>query len=239
ILQLKELQDAPIEDYPADVQHEHRVFMEFIDSYPGLLACLMDGKEEDIIHVGELAGKEASGAQGDDIKTPKFAILEWLMPRGQPLILPLSWNIKLDCGFNHDITSRLLFPVGLDQSDIETKQSLKSSEIAVSGDQWPMFSYAGHKYDPDNPWKNLLRSGILIFVSFKHVFMSPSLVDKEKKATWAHNAYLHDMKSITKDSLAYIATQIQFALSSSSYHSILYLLEEPNEIKEVTDLMMW
>ncbi|KAG1811298.1 hypothetical protein EV424DRAFT_1473744 [Suillus variegatus] len=250
ILRLEELQDTPIEDYPADVRHKHRVFMELIDSYPGLLAHLTDGEEEDIIHMGELV--RVSGAQGDDTKTLKSAVLEWLMPRGQPLIPPLSQNIKLDHGFNHDVTSRLLCPAGLDWSDVGTKHSLKSGEITVSGDQWPMFLYAGYKYDPDDPWKNLLRSEILIF-GFKHVFTSPSSVDKELKATCAGNAYLHGMKSVTKGSLAYIATQIQFSLSSSSifsrtdtvtdsdnfYYSILDLLEDPDEIKEVTDLMTW
>ncbi|KAG1846651.1 hypothetical protein F4604DRAFT_1594912, partial [Suillus subluteus] len=67
------------------------------------------------------------------------------------------------------------------------------------------------------------------------------------------NAYLHGMKSVTKGSLAYIATQVQFSISSSSvfsctdtvtdsknfYHSILNLLEDPDEIQEVTNLMMW
>lgn len=36
------------------VRREHRVFMQLIDSYPGLLARLTDGEEEDIISVGEL-----------------------------------------------------------------------------------------------------------------------------------------------------------------------------------------
>ncbi|KAG1806368.1 uncharacterized protein HD556DRAFT_1428517 [Suillus plorans] len=199
ILRLEELQDTLIEDYPADVRCEHRVFVELIDSYSGLLARLTDGEEEDIIHVGELLGKGASG-------TLKSAVLEWLMPREQPLIPPLSQNIKLDCGFNHEVTSRLLCPTGLDWSD-----------------------------------------------GFKHVFTSPSSVNKEPKAMRSGNAYLHGMKSVTKGSLAYVATQIWFALSSSSvfsrtdtvtdsenfYHSILDLLEDPDEIKEVTDLMMW
>ncbi|KAG1887522.1 uncharacterized protein F5891DRAFT_1132144 [Suillus fuscotomentosus] len=252
ILRLEELQDTSIEDYPADVRREHRVFMELIDSYPGLLARLTDSEEEDIIHVGELLGKGASGARGDDTKTLKSAVLEWLMPRGQPLILPLSRNIKSDRGFNHEVTGRLLCPAGLDWSDVETKQALKSGETAVSGDQWPVFLYAGYHYDPDDPWKGLLRSEILTF-GFKHVFTSPSSVDKEPKATRSGNAYLHGMKSVTKGSLAYIATQIRFALSSSSvfsrtdtvtdsdnfYHSILDLLEDPDEIEEVDDLMTW
>ncbi|KAG1867317.1 hypothetical protein F4604DRAFT_1881629 [Suillus subluteus] len=238
ILQLEELQDSPIEDYPAEV------FMELIDSYPGLLARLTDGEEEDIIHVGELLG--------DDTKTLKSAVLEWLMPRGQPPIPPLSQNIKLDHGFNHKVTGRLLCPTGLEWSNAETKQSLKSSETAVCGDQWPIFLYTGYDYDPDDPWKGLLRSEILIF-GFKHVFTSPSSVDKEPKATRSGNAYMHGMKSVTKGSLAYIAMQIRFSLSSSSvfsrtdtvmdsenfYHSILDLLEDPDEIEEVADLMTW
>ncbi|KAG1869689.1 hypothetical protein C8R48DRAFT_597520 [Suillus tomentosus] len=261
ILRLEELQDSPIEDYPADVRQEHRVFMELINSYPGLIDRLTNSGEEDIIHVGELAirhtyclqlGKGASGARGDDTKTLKSAVLEWLVPRGQAVIPPLSRNIKSDRGFNHEVTGALLCPAGLDWSNVETKQNLKSSEITVRGDQWPIFLYARSEYDVENPWKGLLRSEILIF-GFKHVFTSPSLVDREPKATRSGNAYLHGMKSVTKGSLAYIATQVRFALSSSSvfsrtdtvtdsenfYHSILDLLDDPDEDEEVTDLLTW
>ncbi|KAG0694063.1 hypothetical protein DFH29DRAFT_985362 [Suillus ampliporus] len=237
--------DSPIENYPADDCQEHRVFMELVVSYPGLLDCLINGKEEDIIHVGELLGKGASGARGDDTKTLKSAILKWLVPRGQAVIPPLSQNIKSDREFNHEITSALLCPTGLDWSNAD-------GETAVCGDQWPMFLYAGYIYDPENPWTGLLRSEILIF-GFKHIFTSPSSVDKETKATCSGNAYLHGMRSVTKGSLAYIAMQVWFSLSSSSvfshtdtvmdsknfYHSILDLLEDPDESEEVVDLMMW
>ncbi|KAG2131482.1 hypothetical protein BD769DRAFT_1627750 [Suillus cothurnatus] len=258
ILRLEDLREFSIEDYPVDVRQEHRVFMELIDSYPGLLDCLTNGEEEDIIHLGELMGKGASGVRGDDTKTLKSAILEWLIPRGQALIPPLSQNIKSDRGFNHEVTGALLCPAGLDWLNAETKQSLKSSETVVRGDQWPMFLYAGYVYNPEDPWTGLLRSEILIFIrffwqGFKHIFMSPSSIDKEPKATCSGNAYLHGMKSITKGSLAYIATQIQFSLSSSCifsctdtvtdsenfYHSILDLLQDPDESEEVVDLMMW
>ncbi|KAG2364137.1 hypothetical protein BDR07DRAFT_1450443 [Suillus spraguei] len=165
---------------------------------------------------------------------------------------PLSRNIKSDCGFNHEVTGALLCPAGLDWLNAETKQSLKSGETAVCGDQWPIFLYTSYIYDLEDLWKGLLRNEILIF-GFKHVFMSPSSVDRELKATCSGNAYLHGMKSVTKGSLAYIATQVQFLLSSSSvfshtdmvtgsnnfYHSILDLLEDPDETEEVADLMMW
>ncbi|KAG1824027.1 hypothetical protein EV424DRAFT_1472015 [Suillus variegatus] len=252
ILRLEESQDPLIEDYPTDIRREHRVFMELLDSYPGLLDRLTSGEEEDIIHVGEMLGKGASGAQGDDTKTLKSAVIEWLVPRGQVVIPPLSRNIKSDRGFNHEVTGALLCPAGLDWSNVETKESLKSGETAVRGDQWPIFLYAGYVYDPEDPWKGLLRSDILVY-GFKHVFTSPSSVDKEPKATRSGNVYLHGMKSITRGSLAYIATQVRFSLSSSSvfsrtdtvtdsenfYHSILDLLEDPYESEEVGDLMMW
>lgn len=50
-----------------------------------------------------------------------------------------------------------------------TKQSLKSGETAAHGDQWPMFLYAGYVYDSEDPWKGLLRSEILVFVSPFHL----------------------------------------------------------------------
>ncbi|KAG1749185.1 hypothetical protein EDD22DRAFT_981850 [Suillus occidentalis] len=229
ILQLEELQDSPIEDFPADIRQEHRVFMELIDSYPNPLDCLTSGEEEDIIHVGELLGKGASGARGDNTKTLKCAVV----------IPPLSRNIKSDRGFNHEVTGALLCPAGLDWFNAETKESLKSGETTVRGDQWPMFIYAGYDYDPEDPWKGLLKSEILIS-GFKHVFTSPSSVDKEPKATHSGNAYLHGMKSVTKGSIAYIATQTDMIMDSENFYlSILDLLEDPDESQEVTNLMMW
>lgn len=106
--------------------------MDLIDSYPGLLDRLTSGEEEDVIHIGELVsvfnwkpiiliilqlGKGASGSRGDDTKTLKSAVLEWLVPRGQAVIPPLSQNIKSDRGFNHEVTGALLCPAGLDWSN--------------------------------------------------------------------------------------------------------------------------
>jgi hypothetical protein len=44
--------------------------------------------------------------------------------------------------------------------------------------------------------------------AFRHVFTSPSSVDKEVKATRSGNAMLHGMTRVTPASLAYIATQV-------------------------------
>ncbi|KAG1888423.1 hypothetical protein F4604DRAFT_1533067, partial [Suillus subluteus] len=89
--------------------------------------------------------------------------------------------------------------------------------------------------------------------AYKHVFTSPSSVDKEPKAMRSGNARLHGMSAVAIASIAYIAMQVRFALSSSSvfsqtdtstdsemfYHSLLDLLEDPDESKEVDELLTW
>ena len=54
---------------------------------------------------------------------------------------------------------QILFP-------LRTKNKLRSGELVVSGDQWPIFLYAGYTYDPTDPWKGLLCSSILTRVCF-------------------------------------------------------------------------
>ncbi|KAG2086457.1 uncharacterized protein F5147DRAFT_748607 [Suillus discolor] len=240
-------------NYPSlltNEQREHCVFEQLLDSYPGLLERLKGGSEEDILHIGELVGKGAAGARGDDTKTLKSAILDWISLKGEAIQPPLHRNSKIDRGFNHELTGSLLCPAGLDWNDPQTKENLRSGEMLVCGDQWPIFLYAQHVYDPEDPWSGLLRSRLLT-CAYKHVFTSPSSVDKEPKAMRSGNAHLHGMNSVTIASIAYIATQVRFALSSSSvfsqtdtttdsetfYHSLLDLLEDPEESQEVDKLL--
>jgi hypothetical protein len=60
-----------------------------------------------------------SGARGDDTKSLKGAVLEWITPKGQALSPPLSRNIKTDRGFYHERTGALLCPTDLEWSNIE------------------------------------------------------------------------------------------------------------------------
>ncbi|KAG0694144.1 hypothetical protein DFH29DRAFT_1006603 [Suillus ampliporus] len=229
ILRLEQMEETPLEDFSAE-----------------------NGSEEEILHVGELVGKGVSGARGDDTKSLKSAILDWISPKGAAIQPPLHRNSKIDRGFNHELTGSLLCPAGLDWHDAEMRENLRSGEISVCGDQWPVFLYANHIYDAEDPWCGLLRSRLLT-CAYKHVFTSPSSVDKDPKATRSGNARLHGMNCVTTASIAYIATQVRFALSSSSvfsrtdtstdsetfYHSLLDLFEDPDESKEVTELLIW
>ena len=45
------------------------------------------------------------------------------------------------------------------------KDDLKSGDIVVTGDRWPLFLYANCEYDPEDPWSGLLQNSILISVS--------------------------------------------------------------------------
>ncbi|KAG1763227.1 hypothetical protein EDD22DRAFT_952475 [Suillus occidentalis] len=252
ILRLEQMEDTPLEDFSAEERREHHVFERLLESHPGLLERLKNGSDEDILHVGELIGKGAAGARGDDTKTLKSAVLDWIVPQGEAIQPPLHRNSKIDRGFNHDLTGFLLCPVGLDWNDTQTQENLRSGELWVCGDQWPIFVYAHHTYDSEDPWNGLLRSRLLV-CAYKHVFTSPSSVEKEPKATRSGNARLHGMNSVTAASIAYIATQVRFALSSSSvfsrtdtttdsetfYHSLLDVLEDPDESKEVDELLTW
>ncbi|KAG0704986.1 hypothetical protein DFH29DRAFT_800998 [Suillus ampliporus] len=249
ILHLEQLEDATLEDFCAEERREHRVFEKLLDSYPGLLERLREGSEEEILHVGELnISKGASAARGKDTKSLKPVVIDWIVPAGEVILPPFPRNSKISHGFNHPLTGRLLCPAELDWNDEETKQNLQSGVISISGDQWPLFLYANEAYDPEDPWNGLLRTHLLIN-AFRHVFTSPSSVDREPKATRAGNARLHGMTAVTTASIAYV----RFVLCSSSvfshtdtvtnsetfYHSLLDLLEDPDEHGEVTDLLVW
>ncbi|KAG2053002.1 hypothetical protein BDR06DRAFT_1055459 [Suillus hirtellus] len=211
ILRLEQMEETPLEDFSAEERREHHVFEQLLDSYPGLLDRLRNGSEEEILHVGELIGKGASGARGDNTKSLKSAILDWISPKGASIQPPLHRNSKIDRGFNHELTGLLLCPTGSDWHDAESR--------------------------------------LLTCVSM-YTF---TLVDKDPKATRSGNARLHGMNCVTIASIAYIATQVRFALSSSSvfsrtdtstdsetfYHSLLDLFEDPDKSKEVDELLTW
>ncbi|KAF8232269.1 hypothetical protein L208DRAFT_1563529 [Tricholoma matsutake] len=137
-------------------------------------------------------------------------------------------------------------------SPFSVHEKLSSGEMPVHGDQCPMLVYADQEYDPKNPWEGLFRSRILVW-AFKHICTSPSLVEKEVKATRSGNAHIHGMTQVTTTSLAYVATQLHFALSSSLvfcqsdtmmdseqfYESVLDFLDDPEEKDKVDDLLNW
>jgi hypothetical protein len=52
--------------------------------------------------------------------------------------------------------------------------------------------------------------------AYKHIFTSPSSVEKEVKATRSGNAHIHGMTRVTPASLAYVATLVCMASKFNS-----------------------
>jgi hypothetical protein len=55
---------------------------------------------------------------------------------------------------------------------------------------------------------SVLPSLIVNYQAYKHIFTSPSSVDREPKATHSGNARIHGMTQVTPASIAYVATQV-------------------------------
>ncbi|KAM6493058.1 hypothetical protein JOM56_011192, partial [Amanita muscaria] len=252
ILLLGEDGEVTEESLTAEQRKEYNVFRQLLQMVPRLNERLMEGSEEECMSIADLIQKGISSARSDDTKSLKGIILDWITPRDEALSPPISRNSKTTCGYHHPITGALLCPAGLDWNDREIRAKLSTGEMAVRGDQWPLLVYAKQKFDSEEPWEGLFRSELLVW-AYKHIFTSPSSVEKEVKATRSGNACIHGMTRVTSASLAYVATQLRFTLSSSSvfcrsdtstdserfYESVLDFLNDPEEKDEVADLLNW
>ncbi|TEB18341.1 hypothetical protein FA13DRAFT_1758706 [Coprinellus micaceus] len=241
------------EPHTSRERRELRIFRQLLQLVPNLEDRLMECSEEELMSVANMIQKGASGARSDDTKTLKGAIIDWLVePGGPPLSPQLSRNVKINRGFNHDRTGFLLCPPDLKWNDENIRQQLRDKQIVVTGSHWPIFVYQNEKFDPDQPWKGLFR-GRLLVQGFKHIFTCPSSVDEDPRATRSGNARIHGMTQVTRASIAYVATQVRFALTAAStfshsdretdsetfYTSVLEVLEDPEEQDEVKELMGW
>ncbi|KAH6911254.1 hypothetical protein BKA70DRAFT_1099672 [Coprinopsis sp. MPI-PUGE-AT-0042] len=240
------------QDLSPHERHEHAIYEELLKLSPGLEKRLCNGSEEDIFYVAELIQKGSAGARADDTKGLKGVILDWITPRGQTLQPPLMRNVKTDRGFYHPRTGELLCPTDYDWNDTAIREGLRLGTIVVAGDQWPHFLYRDYKCNPNDIWDGLFRSTLLIS-AFKHIFTSPSSVDREPRATRSGNARIHGMKNVTIASLAYVATQVRFALSSSPvfsrtdlvtdserfYGSVIEAFSDKAEEENVCSLLTW
>ena len=57
------------------------------------------------------------------------------------------------------------------------KEKLRTGDILIPGDQWPIFLYNEYSYDPEDPWNGLFQSALLVLVSLPVLMMSPMLTN--------------------------------------------------------------
>ncbi|TEB19261.1 hypothetical protein FA13DRAFT_1719015 [Coprinellus micaceus] len=237
------------EDLSHNELSEQRLYQYLLKLSPGLEERLNTGSDQDLHYIT----KGISSARSDDTKSLKAAVVDWITPNNQVLSPSIQRNVKDNRGFHHPRTGELLCPVNFDWNDEKIRRDLTGGQLVPSGDLWPRFIYRYFEYDPKDPWKGLLRSSLLV-KAYKHVFTSPSSAHGgASKATRSSNARIHGMTAVTVPSLAYIATQVRFALSNSPafcrsdhvtdseyfYNLIIDLLEDDSEKAEVDDLLTW
>ncbi|KAG6911070.1 hypothetical protein DXG01_004585 [Tephrocybe rancida] len=236
-----EMGTRPLNTFTLEERREHRIYRQMLQMQPHLEELFLSKPMEELAQLSKLIQKGCSNARADDTKGLKGAILDWIAPPGEAPNPRLARHIKSDRGFHHPQTGALLCPVDLDWSDEEVKTKLRNQEINTIGDQWPTFLFQNYTYDPEDPW------------AYKYIFTSPSSVNKEPRATKSGNARIHGMTRVTPASIAYVAAQVRFALSSTPvfsktdrildserfYLSILELFEDVDEKMEVNDLISW
>ncbi|EGN99204.1 hypothetical protein SERLA73DRAFT_53763 [Serpula lacrymans var. lacrymans S7.3] len=205
----------PDEYYSSEENQEYLIYRSLLRMIPGLEDCLLQGDKDNIVSMAEMIQRGSSSARSDDTKSLKGAVLDWITPCRESHTPPLARNVKTDCGFHHDQTGALLCPAGLDWSDPEVRLKLKNGELLISGDQWPVFLYQDYVYNPEDPWNGLSRS-LLLVLAYRHIFTSPSSVNREPKATQSGNTRIHGMTKVTPASIAYVATQVYVCLNTCS-----------------------
>lgn len=70
----------------------------------------------------------------------------------------------------------LIHPMLCTEIHLRVKEQLKSGQMVVPGDQWPIFLYASSMYDPNKPWDGLLRNEILVSVRVNIYFSVKQLI---------------------------------------------------------------
>ncbi|KAF7968023.1 hypothetical protein HWV62_32152 [Athelia sp. TMB] len=251
-------------------RREQTIFKALLERVPGLQEQLLDAGAEEFgiiteavrapfnvlgLYLLQKLRKGIAGARSDDSKSIKGDLITWLVPTNEDrLIPPLNHSQKCLRGFHHPRTGMLLCPVDLDWGDADIRSKLDDGSLAPTGDQWPLFIYENETYDPSDGWSGFLR-GVLLVKAYKQIFLSPSSVEHtdRSKSSRVGNARLHGMKCVNVPSIAYIATQVRFTLSSAStfarsdevsdsgrfYDNLMEFLLQPDEQEEVAELLVW
>ncbi|KAG1816041.1 uncharacterized protein BJ212DRAFT_1209287, partial [Suillus subaureus] len=174
----------------------------------------------------------ADGTQGDDTLKLKTLVSDWVNLAFKPTP-PVNPDDKHCHGFINDACGRLLCPTELDWNNPVYVADLHLSQLLLFTNlSFPVFLYEKYTAKPDDLEEGIFKGKILL-QAYKAVFTSPSsakdiecdgndtdtafLTIKVKK----HVAQIIKMDKVTACSIAYIACQVQFALSSvTSWHSI-------------------
>ncbi|KAG1895855.1 uncharacterized protein F5891DRAFT_1193669 [Suillus fuscotomentosus] len=184
----------------------------------------------------------ADGARGDDTSKLKTLISDWVNRELKP-DPPVDHDDKNCHGFINEACGRLLCPAELDWNDPAVRTGIRdqSEGYVVTDLSFPSFLYEKYNANSDDLEEGLFKGRILV-QGYKAVFTSPSsakdidgngdgadIVENNRRVKKAlsgitvkkHVVQIIKMDKVTPHSIAYIACQVRFALSSvTSWRSV-------------------
>ncbi|KAG2111820.1 hypothetical protein BD769DRAFT_1674357 [Suillus cothurnatus] len=197
---------------------------------------------DDYSHMLKLLRQGADSARGDDTSKLKALVAEWVNRELKP-DPPVDADDKHSRGFTNDACGKLLCPAELDWNNPVVRAGIRdrSDGHIVTDLSFPAFLYDKYTANPNDLEEGLFKSRVLL-QAYKAVFTSPSsakdiegdgdgidVIQNNRRANKSvfrvkvkkHVAQIIKMKKVTPRSIAYIACQVRFALSSvTSWRSI-------------------
>ncbi|KAG2109363.1 uncharacterized protein F5147DRAFT_773175 [Suillus discolor] len=197
---------------------------------------------DDYLHMIKMLRQGADSARGNDTSKLKTLVSEWLNRDFKP-DPPVDPEDKHSRGFTHNVCSMLLCPAELDWNDPVVRAGIRdrSEGYVVTDLSFPTFLYDKYAANPHDLEEGLFKGKILL-QGYKAVFTSPSSArdvegdgdgtdvirnnTRAKKSSSGvkvkkHVAEIIKMKKVTPHSIAYIACQVRFTISSiTSWRSV-------------------
>ncbi|KAG8917209.1 hypothetical protein FRC01_002600, partial [Tulasnella sp. 417] len=227
------------------------VFQAILQMIPDTKRKLMGEKGDEYLeHLASRIDEGVSSARSDDTMGLKKVIVDFI----GPVHPPIAKNQKCTRGFKHHVTGDLLCPPRLDWTDRTVRQQLKDEVTRPKVKEYPKFLYAENTIQEGDVFEGLFR-GPLLMKAAKHIFIGPSSADSQdtsSRSTRQGNAALNGMTKVSRETIAYIATMVRFALSSDEsfgadptrcfdiyafYRSIVNMLEMPDIQTDVKELL--
>ncbi|KAG2739791.1 hypothetical protein P692DRAFT_20754895 [Suillus brevipes Sb2] len=218
-----------------DQERLHIGYDTLMRTLPWLLKTATDMEHDEYIRMLKMLRQGADGARGDDTSKLKTLVADWVNREFKPNPL-VDHDDKHTRGFVNDACGKLLCPAELDWNSPVTKAGIRdrSEGYIVTDLSFPAFLYEKYTANLDNLEEGLFRGKILV-QGYKAIFTSPSSAKnvegdgdgadviennrRVRKAGWGikvkkHVAQIIKMEKVTPRSIAYVACQIRFALSS-------------------------
>ncbi|KAG1906061.1 uncharacterized protein F5891DRAFT_1244036 [Suillus fuscotomentosus] len=201
-----------------------------------LPAQARDMEYDDYTHMLKLLQQGADSARGDNTSKLKVLVTEWVNREFKPDPL-IDADDKHSRGFTSDACGKLLCPAELDWSNPIVRAGIRdrSDGHIVTDLSFLTFLYDKYTTNLDDLEEGLFKSKMLL-QAYNAVFTSPSsakdtegdgdgidIIQNNRRATRSafggvkvkkHIAQIIQMKKVTPRSIAYIACQVRFALSS-------------------------